>query len=144
MKNIGKQVKAIDELRQFPQLKCGICEKNLLEDIGMSLFAIVKDSTGNVIDAYFACKGEHDQAYQIKYQEEGYITNWYEFSDFTNPMTWISNVRDIMYLLKEENISSEAFKKILKLVVGTFPYVCRDMSESEVCRYKDWAEFGLV
>lgn len=137
-------------------INCEYCNSNLLseEKKGLGMFVllqkVVEDEEGMFYfheyeNAYFSCKGNCDRILQNKYlQDNSYIDNWVDVSDFLTPtgfikkvMSWLNSI-----VIDKQKIEGEAFDKLKKLLLNTFPYISREQTTEEKERIKMYLQQG--
>ncbi len=135
-------------------LYCEYCGKNLLED-KTGIFVIMREFSYSeegefrrmpYSKAYFSCKGEHDRILKNKYLQDGnFIDKWVDISDFTYPTGYIKKVIAWInyFQLDDGKIENEAFDKLKKLLINTFPYISREQTEEEKRKIKEYLQNGL-
>lgn len=131
-----------------PIVECEGCQKNLLD----------KDTLGNYIllykssptperfyeDLIFACK-KCDLCVIQKYRQLGYLDCWEDLSDLCNPTIWLVRLMAFMNgIQKDKDLSDEAFEKVKKMFLSTFPYISRHLTVSEKERIKSLSIYGLL
>jgi len=139
---------------------CEYCETNLLaeEKKGMGIFVTLskmseRDTEKYVkqpyLKAYFSCKGDCDRILVNKYShEEMLIDEWVDISDYLTPTGYIKKLMAWLNSMQMDGnvIEGEAFDKLKKLFLHTFPYVAREQTTEEKEKIKlylqnGWQEF---
>lgn len=112
-------------------LVCVHCGKNLLDDIGMSMINIQTDCEDKIVSFKPCCKGKCDNI--IKNQFEMYNDGWKELSDLVNPVGYLTYLMAVLNNQHEGKgfANDEAFNDFKQLMISLYPYVVRDMDESE-------------
>lgn len=137
-------------------INCEYCDSNLLSNkkkgigILVLLQKIKEDEAGNFKlkeyeNAYFTCKGNCDLILKSKYfQSSRYVDSWIDISDFLTPvgflkkqMAWFNGIVN-----ENEKIEGQAFVKLKKLFLSTFPYIAREQTSSEKAKIKKNIQFG--
>ncbi|MBQ8662329.1 MAG: hypothetical protein IJ471_00565 [Eubacterium sp.] len=114
-------------------IKCSVCGKDLMLDPEMSLINIVQNmDTQKIISVKPCCKGRCDDIIQrsVKARE---VSGWKDLTDFLNPYLYIKHIASVFNSTYTgagfEN--QEAFEDYKKLILSTYPYVARDITEEE-------------
>lgn len=140
-----------------PEICCEYCDTNLLADEkkGVGIFVTLRRMSDinaekyvrqSYARAYFSCKGDCERILQNKYShEENLIDEWVDISDYLTPtgyikkiMAWLNSI-----LIDEEKIEGEAFDKLKKLFLNTFPYIAREQTTEEKEKIKFYLQNGL-
>jgi hypothetical protein len=139
------------------EICCEYCESNLLQEEkkDMGIFVTLrrmhdmeaKEYKKQVyVQAYFSCKGDCDRVLKNKYShEEMLIDEWVDISDYLTPtgyikklMAWLNSMQ-----IDGERIEKEAFDKLKKLFLNTFPYIAREQTTEEKEKIKLYLQNGL-
>lgn len=144
--NYNKQNRMNGFPMELSSLKCELCKGDLLNNEDTGLYVLVKDPQKNrIVDLYLSCKGGHDKSLERAYNEKGYTTEYYELGDMKNPILWVINVMQLLTRLqKEHNFTNDAFEKYKKVLWETFPYICRELNEEEVQRFRTLQQFDAL
>lgn len=141
-----------------PEICCEYCKANLLDETTkeLGIFVILRRMSDNegheykkepYIKAYFSCKGKCDHILKNKYShEEMLIDEWADISDYLTPTGYIIKVMAWMNSMQIDNekLESEAFGKLKKLLLNTFPYISRELTSKERERIIHLLEIGLA
>ena len=144
-----------DVFSKLETIECEYCHKNLLLDTAHGNFILLRrmqgvDDKGFPLfeDKYsklvFACK-EHDRNVSEKYRKEGFIDEWEDIDDLCNPYLWICKVMAFVNGIQhEKDMTEEAFGQFKQLLLRTYPYVCRHLTEKERSRALHLFENDLI
>ena len=133
-------------------INCEYCEKNLLVEKS-GLFVLLKRAPKvrgeeyAYIKAYFSCKtGNCDDILKNKYShDEMLIDEWSDISDYLTPLGYIKKL--IAWLnsiqIGGERVEGEAFEKLKKILLNSFPYISREQTTEEKEKIKFYIENGL-
>jgi hypothetical protein len=137
-------------------INCEYCGRNLLED-KKGIFVLLRRIENIDSDeeykrepyakAYFSCNGHCDRVLKNKYfQKEIFIDEWIDISDYLSPTGYIKKVMAWLNSFQQDNelIETEAFEKLKKLFLNTFPYIAREQTTEENKRMRHYLEQGLV
>ncbi len=114
-------------------IKCSVCGKDLMEDMGMSMVNIIQNiETDKIVSVRPCCKRQCDHIIS-KDAKNGEISGWKDLSDFTNPYLYLKHILSVMNNMYSgkgfEN--QEAFESYKNLIIDMYPYVTRNMDEEE-------------
>jgi len=150
-KNIRPIHNVIDE---YVPLECDYCGKDLLgalySEERKALVAQISryndKGEKEVIETYFACKGECDKILSDRaWEKYNMTTSWKDLYDLASPnefLRWIMSM--INQLLDPLNkYSPEAMNKEKQLIVALSQKVFREVTEKERARLRHLMEFGL-
>lgn len=135
------------------ELCCDYCGKNLLLESEHGNYVLLKELSSQdgkyskeYKDIYIACKGDCDHALEKKYREKGlYFNGWESIDELCNPAIWISKITAFMNGIQHnQDMSDEAFEKMKKLFLNTYPYVARHLTQKENIRIKKLLMFGII
>lgn len=153
-KYVGENPKPAKIFSDELSLCCEYCEKNLLEDKS-GIFVLLREFTHSeegehrrhpYTKAYFSCKGDHDRILKNKYLQDGnFIDEWVDISDFTYPTGYIKKVMAWFNSFQEEGelIEGEAYDKLKKLLLNTFPHISREQTTEEKEKIKEYLQNGF-
>ena len=117
-------------------LKCALCGKDLSETLSGNV-VFVKEcdaqglSTDKIVDVMLVSK-ECDSALQEACRKEHLSTTyWNELVYYKNPIIWWQHLNDFIEELTKGNYTSKAAEKMKALLWETYPFIARDLSESE-------------
>lgn len=86
---------------------------------------------------YWCCKGQCDRALKPAHYSLGYIDKWEDIHDLRIPTIYI---RWVMGMLNQMNTgrvySEQAFEATKEMLLELFPYVARNLTESEIERIR--------
>lgn len=135
------------------ELICECCGKNLLLESEHGNYVLLKEEDldnggcqSKYKDMYFACRGNCDQTIKGMYQEKGlYDYGWESIDELCNPSIWISKIMAFINgIQQEQDMDNEAFIKMKKLFINTYPYVARHLTQKEKERVKTLLMYGLM
>ncbi len=150
-----KKVKPIHLMgKQFIGLHCLKCGRELLESLNHkpydAVFALVdklpnievsNDNKDNykveVIDAYWACKGDCDRVIRFYYRDEHKgATEWFDISELIIPAIFVSKTFLIIDQVKtgRKVFSEKAYEKVKYFFKAMSQKVFREMTEDEIKR----------
>lgn len=136
-------------------IECECCEKNLLET-KEGIFVTLRERTdwenpnrkpNHYEYAYFSCKGECDAILKNHYIKKGVLIDaWSEISDYLSPLTYIKKQMAWMNAihLEKETLSKEAFDKLKKLFLNSYPFISREQTTEEKEYVKFYLQNGLM
>ena len=117
-------------------LVCAICGKDLSATMSGNV-VFVKEcdelgrTTDKILDVVLVCK-ECDAALQANCRKKGLSAiYWNELYFYTNPLLWLSNLRDFINDLIKGNYTPQAAEKMKAILWDTFPWVSRDLADDE-------------
>jgi len=121
-------------------IKCECCGKELMGDLkhGNIVFwhrGLNDKGLHHYERAYIACKGKCDSVLKYKMlQESGYelLDSWQDFNSFTNPSLYIKQVMSWLNSFSMgETMDSDAYSKLKKVFLNTYPLICRELTDEE-------------
>jgi hypothetical protein len=135
---------------EYIPIECDYCGKDLIENHheenyqGIVCNAEVLNDNGpnDVIDVYFACKGDCDTALENKYwKQHKAITKWQDITDLAIPVFYLKWVMATLNDVKTGrlNYSDNAFEKTKKITLALSQIVMREMTDKERERVMDLA-----
>lgn len=150
-----KKVRPIHNvIDEYIPLECDYCGKDLLaalysdeqQAVVASVTKIDENNKYQIIETYFACKGECDQKLSDrawhKYHE---TTAWKDISDLAMPndfLRWI--LTTINQLSDDYHIySEEALKKEKHLIMALSQKIFREVTDKERARFRDLVSYGI-
>ncbi|MCB0701367.1 MAG: restriction endonuclease [Candidatus Kapaibacterium sp.] len=147
---IKENPKPIKLFSESSSINCDYCSKDLLENKS-GIFVMLKKSNDvagvtTYSKAYFSCKGAHDRILKNRYtQREQFIDSWIDISDYTSPIGYIKRIMAWMNFMQGQNhnIDDDAYIKIRKLILNTFPFISREQTTQEVEYIKELEHLGL-
>lgn len=126
-------------------LKCFNCKTDITE--GTKGIVVSWESYKEQTDApkkthiksfYWCCKGECDRALKPAHSKYGYIDKWEDIHDLRIPTMFIRWVMGTLnHLNGEYAYSEQAFDATKEMLLELFPYVARNLTESEIERIGD-------
>lgn len=135
-------------------LVCERCGKNLFLDTEHGNYVCLQlpqwDHEGNEIDTdkrikkiYFCCK-DCDRILLKQYEKKGlWDAGWYDIDDLLIPTIWIKKVMAFFNTIQEgEGLDKEAFESMKHMLLATFPYISRHLTEEEKRRVASLSRFG--
>jgi len=135
-------------------IECECCKKNLLEN-KEGIFVTMRERTdwenpnrnpNHYKYAYFSCKGECDAKLKNHYMQNGIlIDEWADISDYLSPVTYIKKQMAWMNAIHndKETLSTEAFDKLKKLFLNSYPFISREQTTEEKENVKFYLQNGL-
>lgn len=135
-------------------INCEYCDKNLLDDKSGILVLLRQRSDMDAevykrkpySDAYFSCKGRCDNILKNKYfQNEIYIDEWTDITDFLSPTGYIKKVMAWFNSLnyQDEKVDRRAFEKVKKVFLNAFPHISREQTTAEKEKIKFYLQNGI-
>lgn len=112
------------------EIVCSHCGKKLMENVGMSMISIVSNNDGKVVAFNPCCKGACDKALKIK----GMSNDWKELGELANPYGYLKYFMAVLNNEHEGGVfaNEESFDNFKSLMISLYPYVTRDLTESEI------------
>lgn len=114
-------------------VKCANCGKDLFKDVSLSMVQLVVNDKDMITRVVPCCKGECDRRLERLLNRDE-IDGWKDFEIFINPYLFLKHITSIMNRMYEgrgfEN--KEAFENYKNLVISCYPYVARNMTETEI------------
>lgn len=135
------------------ELCCDCCGKNLLLEGEHGNYVLLKELysqdegySKQYKDIYFACKGNCDYALEKIYREKGlHFNGWESIDELCNPAIWISKIIAFLNGIQQnQNMCDEAFVKMKRLFINTYPYVARHLTQKERNRIKNLLMYGRL
>jgi len=135
-------------------IHCEYCNKDLLAE-KEGIFVLLRESIdedggeysfGAYLNAYFSCKGECDYVLKSRYLlKNTLVDRWIDISKFTSPVGYITRQMSWLNSFQKEKteISDEAFEKLKKLFISTFPHISREPTTDEKAYIKGMLEGGF-
>lgn len=121
-------------------LLCKYCEKNLLlpEPHGnVVIWTTLSASEEHTKHLYWCCKGHCDRELNEQFRREGLVDGWKDIQDLVIPAVYIQWVMGTINILHSGTTHSiEAFDSSKELFLNLFPFVSREVTESERERIK--------
>ncbi len=113
-------------------VKCVLCGKNLINDIGLSMVQIRTDDSGKITKVIPCCKGECDRKLKSDMDNNEH-DGWKDLSEFTNPFLFMKHIMSVINSMydKEGFANKEAFETYKELVLNCYPYVTRNLTDTE-------------
>ncbi len=131
-------------------LRCDFCNRNLfeLEDSGIfALWARTNPNDREVYeDMYFACRGDCDEKMSKRFAKKGLVDRgWEDINDLCNPSIWITKLMAFINGIQhDQDMGAEAFEKMKKLFINTYPYIARHLTKKEKMRVKSLLASGSL
>lgn len=137
------------------RIECEYCNKNLLEN-KEGIFVTLRELTDweNPVHkpnhykfAYFSCKGHCDAILKNHYLQNGMLVDeWAEISDYLSPVTYIKKQMAWMNSIHidKETLSVEAYDKLKKLFLNSYPFISREQTTEEKENVKFYLQNGLM
>ena len=114
-------------------LQCAVCRRNLLESDVEGLFlwlSTSEQSTYTYDDMTFVCKYACDKELRLKVRNQEH--GWDSMNELKNPKGWIEYLIEFMDEIRKGQVYSDnAYKKMLMLLLRTYPYVARHLTQKE-------------
>ncbi len=139
--NSYKRVKPLHLITsKYLPIKCDHCEKDLLESLHSESYSgvtchVVQLGSNEILDVYWACKGDCDKYLESKYLQlyDNAITRWEDISDLEIPILFMQWIFTIMNLLRsgETKYTDQAFEKEKSFILAMGQKVLREMTEDE-------------
>ncbi|TOA75471.1 hypothetical protein CGJ25_24355 [Vibrio parahaemolyticus] len=133
----------------FEPFKCHSCGEELgYESIGRvvswSKYETVNDvAIKKIRNQYVCCGGDCDYklSHSARYFTDGYVDAWADLKDYFTPTLYLRAVMGFCNELNDPTIeySAEAFDQEKEILLKAFPYVCRNLTKSEVDQIRDLA-----
>lgn len=136
-----------------PGLYCDHCGANLLEAGRTGVFVLLSElnQENNLTeekykDMYFACKGDCDNKLKDDFRAQGLKdAGWEDIDELCNPGIWIAKFMAFLNGIQTDHyLSQEAFKKMKKLFINTYPFVVRQLTSKEETRVSQLLSYGLI
>ena len=82
---------------------------------------------------YVCCGGDCDRILANRYYTDGYSDAWADLKDYFTPTLYLKAVMGFCNELNDEKIiySKEAFDQEKSILIKAYPYVCRNLTQSE-------------
>jgi hypothetical protein len=134
---------------KHPGLPCDICKEDLLISSGsghpegiVGYCEEAADDTGTIVDVRWYHKGKCNFRMEKRYKDEGlWEEGWEELSTFVEPHTFITNLISSHDLQVKMNLAS--VEKYSQLLIATFPFVARELTEEEKEHQRLERKFGM-
>lgn len=142
--------RAADVMFKAPELLCMVSGKNLLAPEPEGIVVLVTDPSKTdyktyVEDVYWCLKGEPDRILEQKALNNGYCTQWEDIPDIIIPRFYLKWCLSLANQIRGGwGYSDDAFVKIKRFLVALYPYVARDVTDSERERAESLLEFGIM
>jgi restriction endonuclease len=129
--------KAAKIFGEEPHLSCCYCNKNLLLPkphgivvVWSSLSTVEKPRTTEHV--YWCCNGQCDRVLKEKYWRRGIVDGWEDIPDLLAPIAYIRWVIVLINQLQRgDKFAEEAIESMRDFLLNLFPFVAREMTESE-------------
>lgn len=134
LKKGDKSMKKSNVFDENNEINCAICGKNLIDNINNSMVnVIINTDTNKIVSVIPCCKGECDDKITSDLNTNE-VSNWQEFSHFTNPYLYLKNFISAMNLIVDNKgfDNKKAFKDYQSILINMYPYVSRDLTEKEI------------
>lgn len=137
------------------RIECEYCNKNLLEE-KEGIFVTLRKyndwenphpSPNHYDYAYFSCKGKCDAILKNHYIQHGNLLDqWADISDYLSPVTYIKKQMAWMNSIhiEKETLSPEAYDKLKKLFLNSYPFISREQTTEEKEKVKFYLQNGLM
>ena len=124
------------------ELFCQHTGQNLLdpEPRGIIVFwnRFGDDHTRHCEDIYWCLKGEPDDVLASRFEATDLVSGWEDIPDVLIPTVYLKWCLTTMNQLRDgDTYSDQAFEKLKKFLVATFPYVSRDLTDEQRARVND-------
>ncbi|MUL11893.1 hypothetical protein GNP59_18765 [Aliivibrio fischeri] len=88
---------------------------------------------------YVCCGGDCDDILSRRYFTDGYTDAWADLKDYFTPTLYLKAVMGFCNELNDPTIeySAEAFDQEKSILIKAYPYVCRNLTESESSNVRD-------
>lgn len=124
------------EILEPEELQCDVCGENLLEDPEKANIVFIENYERNHIEnVYVVCKGNCDC--QVKPPaRSGQIDTWIDLRDFFNPLIYLRKLLALINKMQEIPgfMSDQAQKRVIDILISTYPYIARKVSDEEISR----------
>jgi len=120
-----------------PQLSCCYCSKSLLlpKPHGIVVVWSSMSSSGKprtTEHVYWCCNGQCDRALKEKHWRRDIVDGWEDIRDLLAPIAYIRwMLATINQLQRGDKFTEDAIKNTRDFLLNLFPFVARDMTESE-------------
>jgi len=127
---------------KYPDLTCDYCGNNLLDPKKNGIVVFwhtfydhrkIKE-IDEIVDIHCCCKGHCDEILQDKFgtKYQHAIDKWVDIPDICTPTIYLKWMNSIFHELYENSeYSEQAFKKIKRIMFAVFPYISRELTDSE-------------
>ena len=130
---------------EYIPIKCDSCGKDLLTALYTEKYRGVvaeieqlnEDGANEIVDIYFACKGECDKALdQIFSRKYNNVTAWYDLSDLAIPEEFLRRIIGTIDRLSipDKGYSKDALDKKKRLIIAMSQKVLRESTTEDRCR----------
>lgn len=143
--------KASDIFCEHQKLECLYCGKNLLEGKPSGIIVVwetipeERDEKTEIVDVYWCCKGNCDRALSNSRKRRGTVDGWKDISDIAIPTVYLKWILATFNELRSGIVyKDETSKKFRDFMYSLFPYISRELTESEKERVKNLMMFDLI
>ena len=142
--------RAADVMFKPPNLQCMVSGQNLLVPEPQGIVVLVTDPSKTdydtyVEDVYWCIKGVPDQLLEQRARKKGFSTEWEDIPDIIIPRFYLKWCLSLANQIRDDwYYSDDAFEKIKRVLVALYPYVARDVTDSERQRAESLLEFGIM
>ena len=132
------------------ELRCDFCNQDLLklEDSGIFSLWVKANSNDKEVyeDMYFSCRGNCDDKMSARFSNRGLADRgWEDINDLCNPAIWITKLMAFINGIQHDrDMGDEAFEKMKRLFINTYPYIARHLTTNEKMRVKRLLVAGLL
>lgn len=142
--------RAADVMIKAPDLICMGSGTNLLVPEPQGIIVLVTDPSKTdfetyIEDVYWCIKGEPDRLLEQQARAKGFYTQWEDIPDIIIPRFYLKWCLSLANQVRGGwGYSDDAFEKIKRFLVALYPYVARDVTDSERERAENLLEFGIM
>ncbi len=142
--------RAADVMFKAPELECGYSGINLLQPKPQGIIVLIEDPANTeykkyIVDVYWCAKGEPDRVLEYKARAKGFYTSWEDIPDIIIPRFYLKWCLSLANQIRDGwGYSDEAYEKIKRFLIALYPYVARDVTDSERERAESLLEFGIM
>lgn len=127
-------------------LQCAVCQRNLLESAVPGLYAWLSPK-GSEEFKYTGiacvCKGKCDQEFFSRNKHVQHM-GWEDIEDLKIPTLWLRRLMTFMNECRDQNnYSDKAYKEMKMVLITTFPYIARHLTQKEQKRVDNLIQSGL-
>jgi len=129
---------------EYIPLLCASCKQDLLLDSNERkgrnvIFVYHRDSPHMIEDVFTACKGYCDRTREAALNEKGFYTQWEDLDDLLIPAEFMRHLIAWLNLFRDGRTSfrDESWEKLKKIWMSLSQRVLREMSVSDLDRFKD-------
>ena len=134
-------------LSDHEPFKCHLCESVLdFDNRGIvTSWGKYEETDDGLIkkirNLYVCCGGDCDRILSKRYFTDRYVDAWAELRDYFTPTLYLKAVMAFCNGLNDPKIqySEEAFDQKKEILIKAYPYVCRNLTQSEVESVRDLA-----